>query len=500
MRFAPIAALLCAAFLALAGTAAANTFTVTTTDDDVGTCDPGDCSVREALAAADANPGEDTVSIPAGHYVLTQGELFTDALDTLNVVGHSARDTVLDGAGASRVLDAFDGTINMSHLTITGGVAPGDDPKAPGEGGGIYFDGSVLTLDHLAVVGNRALGQSGFGGQGGGIFADEAMTITNSLIAGNTADGTGSDFSGGQGGGIFGNESLTLTNVTVSNNVATPALPNATFPHSQGGGIFVNELGTTFTHVTISGNQASGEDAGGGVFINDDTKFVNSLVAGNTVDGAPQNCVLNDVVTELGHNLQGTGDCGFAAAGDITADPLLAALGNNGGETDTAALQSGSPAIDSAAADVCAPTDQRDLPRPQFAGCDIGAFEVQPAAATPPPSTPVATADTTRPRVTVAGVRASCVSSGRLSVRVRATDASGIKATRVTLDGKRIHTRNKTRFTLRINVRKLKAGRHVLRIVTTDGAGNRTSTRRTVTRCAKRAAKPKRQVAPRFTG
>lgn len=69
----------------------------------------------------------------------------------------------------------------------------------------------------------------------------------------------------------------------------------------------------------------------------------------------------------------------------------------------------------------------------------------------------------------------------------------------MTLDGKRLRTKNKTSFTLKINVRKLKPGRHVLRIRTTDGAGNTTSTRRTITRCAKRAAKPHR-VAPRFTG
>ncbi len=491
MRLAPLAALLCVAFLALAGPASAQIFTVTTTDDDVGSCDPGDCSVREALAAADANSGEDTVSIPPGHYVLTQGELFTDSLDTLNVIGHSARDTILDAAGSSRVFNGFDGTINMSHLMITGGVAPD-------QGGGIYFDGEQMTLDHMAVVGNKALAGD-FGGQGGGIFGDAPVTISNSLIAGNVADGTGNNFSGGQGGGIFGNEPLVLTNVTVANNVATPAEPQASFPHSQGGGIFVNELDTTFTHTTISGDQASGDDAGGGVFINDDTTMRNTLIAGNTVDGVPQNCVLNDVVTEEGHNLQGTADCGFAAAGDITADPLLGALADNGGESDTAALQPGSPAIDTAGADACVPTDQRDAARPQFAGCDIGAFEVQPAAAAPPASPPAAAADTTKPKVSVAGVRAACVSRS-LSIRVRASDASGVKTTRVTLDGKRIHTKNKTRFTLKINVRKLKAGRHVLRIVTTDAAGNRTSTRRTITRCAKRAAKPRRQAAPRFTG
>src|SRR5437762_10108152 len=138
MRLAPIATLSCVVFLALAGPAAANTFNVTTTDDDIGSCDPGDCSVREAMAAADANPGEDTVSIPAGHYVLTNGELFTNVGDdVLNLVGHSARDTVLDANGQSRVLDVFDGNVNVSHVTITGGVAAGDDPHGSAGGGGI---------------------------------------------------------------------------------------------------------------------------------------------------------------------------------------------------------------------------------------------------------------------------------------------------------------------------------------------------------------------------
>jgi hypothetical protein len=498
MRLAPIATLSCVVFLALAGPAAANTFNVTTTDDDIGACDPGDCSVREALAAADANSGDDTVNIPAGHYVLTNGELFTNVSDdVLNIVGHSARDTILDANGGSRVLDAFDGNVNVSHVTITGGVAAGDDPHGSGEGGGIFFDGQHMNIDHVAVVGNQALSQPDFGGQGGGIFADEAVTMTNSLVSGNVADGTGGTFSGGQGGGIFANEPVDLTNVTVSDNVAKPALPQATFPHSQGGGIFVNE-DSPFKHVTIAGNSASGDDAGGGVFINSATTFRNSIVAGNTVDGTPQNCLQNDTVLEEGHNLQGTSDCGFAAAGDITGDAQLGALTNNGGETDTRALAATSPAVDHADAATCAATDQRDVTRPQLGGCDIGAFELQPPPPAPP--APTATKDTIKPTVRVAGVRSACVSSS-LSIRVRASDASGVRSTHVTLDGKRIKEKNKTSFTLKINARKLKPGRHLLRIVTTDGAGNTTTVRRTITRCAKRAAaKPHRQAAPRFTG
>jgi hypothetical protein len=481
------------AFLALAGPAAADTFNVTTTADDVGTCTPGACSVREAFAAADAHSGADVVNIPAGHYVLTNGELTIDeGDDTLTVVGANARTTILDAAGQSRVLFINDGFVTMSHLTFTGG-------NALGQGGGIFENDQTLTLDHVAVIGNTAITEDSFGGQGGGIFADEPLTMTNSVVAGNTADGSSATFSGGQGGGIFGNEPLTLTNVTVSNNIATPADGGkVAFPHSQGGGIFVNELDTTLTNVTMTGNQASGEDAGGGIFLNDDTKFQNTLIAHNTVDGVENNCVNNDNTLTGDHNLEGGTDCGFTATGDIqNADPLAGALADNGGESDTQALLTGSLAIDHADGVTCPATDQRDLPRPQFGGCDIGAFEVQPAAVVTPPA-PVATPDTTKPRVSVAGVRAACVASGHLSIRVRATDASGVKSTRVTLDGKRIHTKNKTRFTLRINVRKLKAGRHVLRIVTTDAAGNRTSKRRTITRCAK--PKPRRQAAPRFTG
>jgi len=500
VKLALLAALLCAAFLALAGTASANTFNVTTTDDDIGACDPGDCSIREALAAAQANPGDDTVNIPAGHYVLVNGQLETDDFgNTTTIVGHSARDTIIDAGGQSRVYFVNDGTINLSHVTITGGVASGSETFGSGQGGGIFFDGQHMTLDHVAVVGNQALSQPDFGGQGGGIFADEAMTIINSLVSGNIADGSGGTFSGGQGGGIFANEPVDMTNVTLSDNEAKPAA-GAAFPDGQGGGEFVNET-STWTHVTVAGNRSSGalDNAAGGVFINEDMTIANSLIAGNTVDGTEQNCVVNTTtVTEQGHNLQGTSDCGFAAAGDITGNPVLGALANNGGETDTRALLAGSPAIDTAGADVCAATDQRDLPRPALAGCDIGAFELQPAAPVPP-APPAPAKDTTKPRVAVAGVRSACISHS-VSIRVHASDASGVRSTRVTLDGKRIKTRNKTNFTLKINVKKLKPGRHVLRIVSTDGAGNTTSARRTITRCAKPAAKPRRRVAPRFTG
>ena len=60
----------------------------------------------------------------------------------------------------------------------------------------------------------------------------------------------------------------------------------------------------------------------------------------------------------------------------INANPLLGPLQDNGGATDTA-LASGSGALNVAVLANCPSTDQRGTTRPQGAGCDIGAYELE---------------------------------------------------------------------------------------------------------------------------
>jgi hypothetical protein len=60
----------------------------------------------------------------------------------------------------------------------------------------------------------------------------------------------------------------------------------------------------------------------------------------------------------------------------LFADPLLGALADNGGPTQTRALSSGSPAIDAGNNSACPAADQRGILRPQGGGCDIGAYEL----------------------------------------------------------------------------------------------------------------------------
>jgi hypothetical protein len=65
---------------------------------------------------------------------------------------------------------------------------------------------------------------------------------------------------------------------------------------------------------------------------------------------------------------------------------------------------------------------------------------------------------------------------------------------RVYLDGKLVKRTTRTRFSLRISVRGLSVGRHRIKVVARDRAGNRSVTTRRFARCA--LALP----APRFTG
>jgi Tol biopolymer transport system component len=115
----------------------------------------------------------------------------------------------------------------------------------------------------------------------------------------------------------------------------------------------------------------------------------------------------------------------------------------------------------------------------------------------PPPPPPAPPATPAKPTVGVAGVRRACVSSS-FHVRLRVGTTASVKSVVVKLDGKRLKSTTKGSFTLSINPKKLRAGRHRLTITVTDSAGQTTTSRRTFSVC--KAAKPRRRSAPRFTG
>lgn len=389
-------ALACALLaLALIAPAAGNaaTFNVNTTADTSlpGGCstDPS-CSLRDAIArASESGDGEDLVSVPAGTYSISAGELSVFGLGTVTIRGAGARQTVIDAHQTSRVFNLEADVSVVEGVTITGGVSPeAVGPELPGDGGGILaYEADELVLNAVNVSGNSAAKN------GGGIAAPPegaaatAVTISNSTIAGNRVTG---GLVSGLGGGISVLGDLSLTNTTVAGNSA-----ESTVGMVQGGGVLA-ALDPTATepskveivNSTIAGNSVGTAGIGGGLAIYNPTPGVvtalavkNTIVAGNSGPGGTSDCGAVAMLTS-DHNLSSDASCMFADAGSKqNSNPLLGGLANNGGETDTLALQPGSPAIDAGTNAGCPPTDQRGVSRPQGAACDIGAFELVPAPA-----------------------------------------------------------------------------------------------------------------------
>lgn len=359
----------------------AATFTVTkTADTNDGTCD-ADCSLREAIGAANALPGTDIVTIPAGIYTLSiagagenlnaTGDL--DVTDDVSLSGAGSSLTVIDGGGIDRVLEIRPGAIVLiDAVTVRKG--------APGASGGGIFNRDTLTITNSVITDNTGLDF------GGGIYSFGAMTLTDTTVSDNET--VGLSLSGG-GGGIFNEGTMVLTGTTVSNNTTlgrgggiynldlTLTSKNSTISGNtalNGGGIF-NRFGTVgLTHNTLANNTAT--DNGGGIWnFGGAMTLTNTILSANTAATPADNCA--GAITSVGHNIASDATCVLAGVGDLNStDPMLGPLADNSGPTETHSLLVGSPALDNVPLAFCPfAIDQRGAPRPQGPACDTGAVE-----------------------------------------------------------------------------------------------------------------------------
>jgi hypothetical protein len=83
-----------------------------------------------------------------------------------------------------------------------------------------------------------------------------------------------------------------------------------------------------------------------------------------------------------------------------------------------------------------------------------------------------ATADRRAPRIRAGAVLPRCATRP-FRAHFRVADASRLRDVAVRLDGGRIATSRHKRLSVRVPVRDLRAGRHKLRVIATDAAGNR---------------------------
>jgi hypothetical protein len=285
-----------------------------------------------------------------------------------------------------------DASSTWAHVTLTTFA----DNSASVIGGGVaVFGGTALELTRSTLWQNTVtpVGRSLPVVAGGGLAnVLGRVLLVNDTFDANVANGTNLE-DGGWGGGIFQvgfERQIRVDSRTVDNSVLT-------LPH-------VSDIGqnyedddvaqTTIDLNTIAENAAEA-GTGGGIFRFSGTMAIsNTILSKNTAaNKGTENCAGVPAAADAMYNLESANTCNFGSAkhDQTGTDPMLAALANNGGPTETMALTAGSPAIDEA--NPACPnktgneaTDERGVTRPQGTACDIGAFEFVPAQPTPTPT------------------------------------------------------------------------------------------------------------------
>ncbi|MEZ5461729.1 choice-of-anchor Q domain-containing protein [Dokdonella sp.] len=380
--------------LSLSTGADAATINVTTTDDTIAA--DGQCSLREAITAANtdaafngcpAGSGVDQILLAAEDYRLeitgagedanASGDL--DIRSSLEILGAGADLTRIRGDREDRVLDVGGaGTI----ATVAGALIR-NGAGTLGAGILVAADSSLL-LDGCVLTGN-ATSKGDSGAAGGGIASLGMLTVVDSTFHANDA---------GTGGGIWtgGAGSTTLRNVTFDSNTSL----------ASGAALSLNAA-ATLNNLTLSLNLSDNDFNGtgdGALEVNAPVQISNSIVAGNVdfsiiVAGPVNNdCAVGPAgtLTSAGYNLFGVlgNACVLSAAqpGDqggtpgAPLDPRLQPFDIYGGTVEvflpmasSPAVEAGSPAA-SGNPGACEPADARGVLRPQGARCDIGAAEL----------------------------------------------------------------------------------------------------------------------------
>ena len=108
------------ASLLVGGPLHAATYPVTRSDDPApDACAAGDCSLREAVLAANATPDDDRIDLPSALHQLALGQL--NVTGSLEIVGTGMDTSIVRGDGVAGVFDVASGaSLRMSGMAIDG--------------------------------------------------------------------------------------------------------------------------------------------------------------------------------------------------------------------------------------------------------------------------------------------------------------------------------------------------------------------------------------------
>ena len=330
------AAALLAAFAGSAG--AASTITVDSSGDSTvdasrcGDATPGDCTLRDAAAAAadgdtiNFDASISSITLAYGSIVLGAENIIgpgsaslaitTSALETYDVFNFQGTgDVTVSGFSLTKnriftanqgkftmndvsISDSYAGyggalyAANSSDLVISGSHFENNDSGNGNKGGAIYaVNNGKVTITDTEIIDNNAQTN----GQGGGIFVGanvSSFSLTDSVVTGNTAQNGGglnmatagtvtiadSDISSNtaalSGGGAYVGQAggqVTIDRTTFDGNTA-----------GTGGGILISGRAVVMTNSTVSNNNASSGGGGFKVASSSQATFNNTTITGNS--------------------------------------------------------------------------------------------------------------------------------------------------------------------------------------------------------------------------
>ena len=326
--------------------------------------DSGAGSLRQAIS--DVHDGG-TITFD-DNYTITLGSSLSVS-KSLTITGNGAGNTIIQAAATAgtatyRVIQITSGTVILQEMTLRHGkTATGGTTNY---GACIQINGSStdVTIKNCYITDNQT------GSNGGAIDVFQStINILNSTLSGN---------SGFHGGAVYTDDAtVVVSNSTFYNNTSDNS------GSCYGGGLYLKNSSNTIKFSTICENSC-GQSTGGGLDIDGGTLSIqNSIIANNLANGSAQDFEnYNGTVTDNGYNIvEITTGFTWNASGDITGNQAnlfgtakaTQILADNGGSTETLALESGSVAIDAGAWDASLTTDQRNFLR-ENPPC-IGAYE-----------------------------------------------------------------------------------------------------------------------------
>ena len=292
--------------------------------------DTGAGSLRAAITA---HASGDTINFGLSGTITINSEL-PAVMNTLTIDG-SGQTVILSGNDQYQIISTgAGGTLTLKFLTLT-------DSSVAFDGGLFENLGTAILENDLFTDGHSTV-------NGGAISNMGTLTVINSTFSGNTAAGDGGAIYTGMGGVAY------ITNVTFSGNTAA----------AGDGGALYNHGGTVDLKGSILATSTGGSCAG-------------------TV-----------AIADEGHNIADDGTCSTSSGTSVNNSTTLnldpAGLAENGGPTETIALEPTSEAVEfipvADCTDQSSPTpialtdDQRGDPRPDPGNpnfCSAGAFELQ---------------------------------------------------------------------------------------------------------------------------